>query len=293
MQILGNLLAPVRDKWGSCSRRWLYFTGVNGMIVDGSGVINGQGEDWWGKALLFEKCDGLQLSGLTHINGPGFHIHVVHSKNVTISNVTITAPEHSRNTDGIDTTNVEGIIIRDSIIGTGDDCIAIKGGTKFLNISNVQCGPGHGISVGSLGNNGQEEYASDIHVRNCTITGATGGVKIKTWAGGRGTVERVTFEHITVSQTNYPVYIDQHYFHSKEQPQAIKVSDITFSDIHGTCTTEKAIVLDCANIGCTNIILNQIGITSIDPKKPASTICNNVQGKATNISPSNSSCFKK
>ncbi|CAL0333479.1 unnamed protein product [Lupinus luteus] len=291
MQILGNILAPVRDNWGACSGHWLHFKSVDDMTVDGSGVINGQGEDWWRDALLFERCNGLQLSGLTHINGPGFHIQVVHSKNVIISNVTITAPEHSRNTDGIDTTTVEGIVIRDSIIGTGDDCIAIKGGTKFLNISNIQCGPGHGISVGSIGGHNQEDYVSDIHVRNCSITGATGGVKIKTWPGGKGTVQRVSFEHITVKQTNYPVYINQHYSHSKEQPQAIEVSDVTFSDIHGTCTTENAIVLDCANIGCENIILNQINVTSIDPKKPASTICNNVQGHATNISPSNSSCF--
>ncbi|KAE9592391.1 putative polygalacturonase [Lupinus albus] len=145
MQIFGTILAPLRDSWGACSRRWLSFTDVDSMIVNGSGVINGQGEDWWGDALLFQRCDGLQLSGLTHINGPGFHVYVVHSKNVTISNVTITAPEHSRNTDGIDISNSQGVIIRDSIIGTGDDCIAIKGGTKFLDISNVKCGPGHGI----------------------------------------------------------------------------------------------------------------------------------------------------
>ncbi|OIW21940.1 hypothetical protein TanjilG_15278 [Lupinus angustifolius] len=291
VQILGTILAPLRVDWGACSRRWLSFTGVDGLIVDGSGVIDGQGEDWWGDALLFERCDGLQLSGLTHINGPGFHIYVVHSKNITISNVTITAPENSSNTDGIDISNSKGVTISDSIIGTGDDCIAIKGGTQFLDISNVQCGPGHGISVGSLGEDGQEEYASDIHVWNCSINGATGGVKIKTWAGGKGIVRGVIFEHIIVNQTNYPIHIDQHYYGSKEQPQAIKVDNVTFNDIHGSCTTENAIVLDCAKIGCTDIKLNEIGITSVDPNKPASTICNNVQGTGTNFLPGNSSCF--
>jgi len=42
-------------------------------------------------------------------------------------------------------------------------------------------------------------------------------------------------------------------------------------------------VLDCAKIGCYNITLNQINITSIHPKKPASVKCNNVHGTATNI----------
>ncbi|KAK7290465.1 hypothetical protein RIF29_04908 [Crotalaria pallida] len=181
IQILGNLLAPVRNSWGACSRHWLYFFGVDGMTIDGSGVINGQGHDWWGNALLFERCNELQISGLTHINGPGFHIFVAHSENISISHVNITSPEHSRNTDGIDISSSKRVNIHDSIIGTGDDCIAIKGGTQFVNISQVQCGPGHGISVGSLGENEEEEFVSDIHVWNCSFSGATGGAKIKTW----------------------------------------------------------------------------------------------------------------
>jgi hypothetical protein len=48
MQINGKILAPHRDAWGSCSKRWLYFLNVHGMTVDGSGVIDGQGEAWWG-----------------------------------------------------------------------------------------------------------------------------------------------------------------------------------------------------------------------------------------------------
>ncbi|KAK7290466.1 hypothetical protein RIF29_04909 [Crotalaria pallida] len=289
--ILGNLLAPERNSWGACSKRWLHFQDVDGMTVDGFGVINGQGQHWWGNALLFERCNGLKISGLTHINGPGSHIFVVHSKNVSISHVNITSPEHSHNTDGIDISKSKHVNIHDSIIGTGDDCIALKGGTQFVNISQVHCGPGHGISVGSLGDNGKEDYASDIHVFNCSISGATGGAKIKTWAGGKGYVKRIIFEHITVHQTNYAVNIDQHYWHSKENRQALKVSDVTFSNIQGTCTNQNAIVLDCANIGCSNITLNKINITSIDPKKPASTICNHVKGRATNVSPYNVSCF--
>ncbi|KAK7260875.1 hypothetical protein RIF29_27174 [Crotalaria pallida] len=68
-------------------------------------------------------------------------------------------------------------------LSSGDDCIAIKGGTQFLEVSQVICGPGHGIKL----------------------------------------------------------------------PDALKVSDVTFSDIHGTCSNENAIVLDCAKIGCNNI----------------------------------------
>jgi len=67
------------------------------------------------------------------------------------------------------------------------------------------------------------------------------------------------------------------------QHQAVKISNITFSNIYGTCIGKDAIVLDCAKIGCYNITLNQINITSIHPKKPASVKCKNVHGTATNI----------
>ena len=33
------------------------------------------------------------------------------------------------------------------IIDLGDDCIAIKGGSSFINITDIECGPGHGIRL--------------------------------------------------------------------------------------------------------------------------------------------------
>lgn len=72
------------------------------------------------QALLFERCDGLQISGLTHINGPASHIFVVHSQDVTISGVHINSPKGiSHNTDGIDISNTVRVNIRNSIIGSG------------------------------------------------------------------------------------------------------------------------------------------------------------------------------
>lgn len=74
------------------------------------------------------------------------------------------------------------------------------------------------------------------------------------------------------------------------QPQALKISNVTFSNIYGTCVGEDAVVLDCANIGCQNINLNKINIVSSNPKKPASTKCKNAHGKATNIISPKGSC---
>ncbi|XP_045799593.1 probable polygalacturonase At3g15720 [Trifolium pratense] len=298
IKIDGHILAPHRNEWGTCSKRWLYFLNVHGMTIDGSGVIDGQGEAWWGNlngtkgctgtppptALLFERCDGLQLSGLTHINGPGMHIYVVHSQDVTISHVNVTSPPKSRNTDGIDLSNSVRVNVHDSIIQSGDDCIAIKGGSQFINITQVTCGPKtHGISVGSLGGGGAEEFAENITVKNCTFNRADSAARIKTYPGGKGYARSIIFDHIIVNQIKNPIYIQQHYMKVPEKGDAVKISNVTFSNIYGTCSGDNAIFLDCAKIGCDNITLQDINITSVDPKKPSSSICNNVHGTAKNI----------
>lgn len=35
--------------------------------------------------------------------------------------------------------------------------------------------------------------------------------------GGKGHVKGVLFEHITLNNTGYPIFIDQHYMHNPEQ----------------------------------------------------------------------------
>ncbi|CAJ2675101.1 unnamed protein product [Trifolium pratense] len=294
-QVMGTILGPKRNDWGKeCSIMLIHFFNISRLTLEGSGVINGNGEGWWDRALQFDKCNGLKITGLTHINGPGPHIAVTDSNDVTISNIHINTPKESHNTDGIDLTRTNRVNIHDSPISCGDDCIAIKGGSNFTNISQITCGPGvHGISVGSLGGHGAEEYVENLIVKNCTFNGAASAVKIKTWPGGKGHVKNIIFKDIIINQTNFPVYIDQHYMRTPEQDQAIKISKVTFSNIYGTCIGDDAIVLDCAKIGCDNINLNQINITSINPKKPASVKCNYAHGKATNIISPRGNCVTK
>ncbi|CAN6573376.1 unnamed protein product [Malus baccata var. baccata] len=113
---------------------------------------------------------------LTYLN------HILNCKHITISNLHIIAPENSPNTDGIDISVSCYVNIHDSAVGTRDDCITIINGSSYINITNIACGPGHGIrySVGSLGEHGAYDTAEAIHVRNCTFNGTQNGARIKT-----------------------------------------------------------------------------------------------------------------
>jgi hypothetical protein len=34
-----------------CSLFWIHFSNIQGLTLDGSGVINGNGEDWWSRVM--------------------------------------------------------------------------------------------------------------------------------------------------------------------------------------------------------------------------------------------------
>lgn len=132
--------------------------------------------------------------------------------NVTLQDVHIDAPPESLNTDGIHVGKSVGVTIRGSKIKTGDDCISIGGGTENLLVEGVECGPGHGLSIGSLGKYPNEEPVKGITIRKCIIKHTDNGVRIKTWPGSPpGLVSGALFEDITMDNVSLPILVDQVY----------------------------------------------------------------------------------
>lgn len=126
-------------------------------------------------------------------------------------NLKISAPKNSPNTDGIHIGQSNGVEISSSVIGTGDDCVSIGQGSKNINITDVYCGPGHGISVGSLGK-AKDEQVIGLTVRNCTFTETDNGVRIKTWPDStEGLASNFTFDNIVMNNVGNPIVIDQQY----------------------------------------------------------------------------------
>uniref|UniRef100_A0A7N0VG09 Polygalacturonase n=1 Tax=Kalanchoe fedtschenkoi TaxID=63787 RepID=A0A7N0VG09_KALFE len=325
LQIDGDLLIPKKEEWSGtdCVGEWVRFSRVNGLIIDGSGTIDGQGATWWGgdkpmerfsrlnwgldfnddcgrpTAIRFYRCDDLRLSGLKVINGPRNHFAVGGCDGAVISGLHIEAPDDSPNTDGIDFSSTTNTRVENTFIGTGDDCIAVNGGVKNLTIDNLLCGPGHGISIGSLGKDGSYETVEDVTVQNCKFTKVQNGARIKTWEGGAGYVKQITYKNITLDNAGQPIIIDQNYCPEHNcgptKPSSVAISDVSFTDFSGTTATIRAILLNCSSIGsgCTNVILDNVQITKGDIGKlydendgEVYAYCRNVHGKATSTIPS-------
>lgn len=63
----------------------------------------------------------------------------------------------------------------------GDDCMSIQTGCSNIYIHNINCGPGHGISIGALGAGKTKACVSNIIVQDVTLHNTLAGVRIKTW----------------------------------------------------------------------------------------------------------------
>ncbi|KAK4790624.1 hypothetical protein SAY86_017928 [Trapa natans] len=221
-KINGTLLAPSDYGVIGNSANWIIFHHVTGLNVYG-GTLNGQGSGLWackntGKScpdgatnLEFSNSKNIIVSGLSSVNSQMFHIVIVISggENVKLQGVKVTASRASPNTDGIHVSQSTGVTILNSRIGTGDDCVSIGPGASNLWIENIVCVPGHGISIGSLGQNLHEAGVQNVTVKTVAFTGTQNGVRIKSWARpSTGFVHNVLFQYAIMNNVENPIIID-------------------------------------------------------------------------------------
>ncbi|XP_073224254.1 probable polygalacturonase At3g15720 isoform X2 [Cicer arietinum] len=285
----GNIIAPSKEALKDKSY-WIRITSVNGLTIDGhnSGSIDGYGSTWWECrscarpiAVYFNHCNNLTVNNLRVSNSAGAHIAINGCNGATFSRLLVDAPRTSPNTDGFNIASSKNILIQDSKISTGDDCIAINGGSSYINATRLVCGPGHGISIG-LGKDHSYETVEEVHVHNCTFIGTTNGARIKTFLGGSGYARKITFDQIYLQNVRNPIIIDQHYgvkgANANEKDSYVEVSEVTYHGIDGTSASDIAIKLDCSSLGCSNIVMDQINIVSSQKEKKVNAFCQNLQG---------------
>ncbi|KAI8021078.1 hypothetical protein LOK49_LG03G03917 [Camellia lanceoleosa] len=287
------------SKYGS-SAGWVEFGWVEGLTLTGGGTFDGQGAKAWpyNKCSIDSSCKLLPTNlkfvamnktvvrGIRSLNSKFFHLALVECKNFKGSEINISAPANSPNTDGIHIERSSSVYFSRSLIGTGDDCISVGQGNSQVTVTSITCGPGHGISVGSLGRYPNEGDVRGLVVRDCTMTGTMNGIRIKTWPNSpdQSAATNMTFENIVMNNVTNPIIIDQEYcpFTSCASlaPSRVKLSDIYFKKIRGTSSSAVAVTLECSKgIPCQNIYLEDVHLDFLSGEKTATSSCRNVKVK--------------
>ncbi|XP_015170035.1 exopolygalacturonase-like [Solanum tuberosum] len=295
-EMKGVIKAPTDPNIFCKLESWISFQYIHDLDIKGHGTFDGQGACAWGKhpcatlpyTLGLYFINNLIVHDIHSNNSKGVHVNVYKCINAKFRHVQIAAPDNSPNTDGIHIGYSKNIHIADSNIGTGDDCIAIIDGSQNINITGITCGPGHGISIGSLGKVPTQEVVKDIQVKSCTFINTQNGVRIKTWASSiAGMATNITFDDITIINASNPIIIDQHYCPERNcsgstQESCVQIKDVTFNNIRGSSNSKAAITLNCsASHPCKGIMLNDINLEYHAPDAPAISTCTNANGKAT------------
>lgn len=304
LTISGTIVAPDDpEAWSGLNpRKWLYFHEMNHLTIEGGGTINGMGQLWWAQscktdpknpchhaptALTFHRCKSLKISNLLVVNSQQMHIAFTNCLRVTASNLKVIAPATSPNTDGIHISASRGVEVKSTLIRTGDDCISIVNNSSQVQIRNITCGPGHGISIGSLGKSNSWAQVNNVIVDRAFISNTENGVRIKTWQGGGGYATNIKFQNVFMENVSNPIIIDQYYCDAllpcANQTTAVKVENISFVNVKGTSATEEAIRFACSDtFPCEGLYLEDIELVSYH-EKMATSFCWEAYGSSSGL----------
>ncbi|PNS13915.1 Endopolygalacturonase B [Sphaceloma murrayae] len=287
--------------------------GGSGVSLYGGGTLNGNGQAFY---ELYAKniyalrpvllgIDGLHNSVISHLDlrySPQYYHFIANSTNVIFSDLTIAGGSvtatPAKNTDGWDTYRSSNLVIQNSVIVNGDDCVSFKPNSTKILVQGLDCTGSHGISVGSLGQyKGTYDIVEDILVYNNTLTNVTDGARIKVWpgapaalsgdlqgGGGSGRVQRIVYEDMRVNNADYAIEVTQCYGQKNltacvQFPSSLEIRDVLIKGVKGTATSKyknvSGYVRCSSNTTCSDIELQDVSVTAPNGTRNLFT-CGNV-----------------
>ncbi|KAK3906561.1 putative galacturan 1,4-alpha-galacturonidase A [Staphylotrichum tortipilum] len=264
----------------------------------GKAVFDGNGQAWIDLARGQGNLDGRPISltvwqgtnvfidGITWRMAQFWHTFIAHSQNVTMTNLDMntfsTSGQSSVNTDGTNTWNSKDITISNWTVKCGDDCIAVKGNSSNVHISNVVCRESGAMTVGSVGSNSnQPDYVENVVFENITAIHSSNAAWIKTYPG-RGYVRNITFRNIRFEDVNQPIYVTSCiYSYQNCDSSRLAITDVRWENITGTSRYNVAAGIHCSSAApCDGFHFSGI---DIKPKNggTAKVLCSNIKNQAS------------
>jgi polygalacturonase len=153
------------------------------------------------KLLVVRHSYSVTLTNVTLSNSPLWTVTVVESENILFDGITIVGDLRWPNNDGIDLINTRHVVIRNSNISTGDDCIAVvsHGPSAIFNITveNMDLqSTSSAIKISAF----EADATGDMYnmiFRDLRIKDSHRGVCVAPrW--GSGTISNLVFERMTI-----------------------------------------------------------------------------------------------
>lgn len=251
----------------------------------GPGKIDGQGAPWWKAHLLnsrpymlhLDSCQRVFIHDWNSVNPPMKHIVFDgDDSDITVQDCTNVASYPSPNTDCL---NLQGnrCLVRDCVFHGGDDNVAMgrsSGPGMNILITNITCGTGHGISIGSVTEGG----ISNVTVVNCTFSNTDYGLRLKADSDRGGVVQDIKFQNIQLTGVRSPILIYGYYDEDKSinvspskaasyKPEPVTKRtpvwhDISFSNIIASSTSDAGMIWGRPEMLVSNVTLDHVTINS-------------------------------
>jgi polygalacturonase len=257
------------------------------VTIEGEGVIDGSGAVWWdlvrsarqaGEAepprprlVAFDRCSHVRVHGVTLENSPSFHLVIRRCSDVAITNLSVTAPADSPNTDGIDVISSQDVQISDCTVDNGDDDIALKapqedqphGGVADVRIERCRFLHGHGVSIGSETQGG----VGGVVVADSSFTGTENGVRIKTNRDAGGPIWGLRYEHLIMQDVQTPIALASYYPRIPPDEVALpesattpSLADVQICDLTATGGEQAGYIVGLQEAPYTNVRLTRVTV---------------------------------
>ncbi len=206
-----------------------------GVVISGTGTIDGQGEYWWKKYwgddrkggmrgvyepqglrwavdydctrprnVIVMNSEDIEIKDFTCLRSGFWNIHLCYSKNIHVDGVKI-GENGGPSTDGIDIDSCDGVLIERAEISCNDDSICVKSGRDAdglrvnrvcENVTIQNCKLYAGAGI-TLGSE-TSGGIRNITIRDSYYEGTGNGFRIKSARTRGGVLENILVENLTM-----------------------------------------------------------------------------------------------
>lgn len=217
--------------------------------INAAGIALGRGAGFLSppRALVFQNCDGVRVSGLTLKNQARWGCVFIYCENVVAEKLTARAEHYIPSSDSMDVDSCRHVLITGCDFDCNDDCLSLKSGKdedgrrvnrpcEDIVVEKTRFAYGHGgAAMGSETSGG----IRNVEVRDCLAeAGNWAPIRFKTQPTRGGVVENITYRNIELRDVKQAFEFDLEWNMRIATPDAARlvptVRHVKIINVHGT-----------------------------------------------------------